>query len=780
MPHYIKSNSCLIATDSSPAFSTGEKLGIYFLGLAQDFNFELSTARSQLGQLGSQEFGVDSINFSPDIVANISYLEMKDFSSNSLLGMVCKPSGDFQPVFKGANDLSSNLYFFFSDLQGNDLIAQIKESQSFSGVNLLSIGNAYLTNANISYNINTLPNNNASFVCSNVESSVLTENYVKVPSINLQSGNSTGAATIFLNPLQLDRLKTGNPTGFLQNVRNVLFSPKFENLQVPGQKLNVFNESRVRSIDLSVSIDRENSYGFGSDYVFERKIKFPVRGSLSVGGIVSDYNSGDFASLMTSESKQNIEIYFRDEKDFYLSGLSSDEFVGLNETGHIIKNRTLKFDNCSLNKKSESVSVNGLFEYSIDYSFTATENGGYSYKQGEPTSFDDFYLWSDDLKRLVSSDGYSLTTDPFCRAFGVGCEVETILSADGYIMCTRDNFVYDGENPLCLISPNSGWHSIGAYVNDSDNSIVGSYSISGSFFNVNNTDRFIGYPVVARITGNLGNGLSLETGLFYNLGFQGGIGEISDLFGESPLYAYRIERDIFEYSGGSIINFQKNFFAESPSFYAPQITGIRWAKYLSPSVSDKVHILATSGNSEAVEIHWRSGEDGWKVTNGGSNSFSQMLRFIPPIHGSLGSLQTGVIHQKQFFVGPSSSPFETNFIEYYPVGYRGTGMLSGSLTGAVRDCASGLYFDEGSSTLNQTATLRWQCFNSGFGAPTGWNVYRFLSGQNNPSKIGSTSSMSYTDSTMYSTGIYGFFTSSLINGCESWTGSCSVSTINSQ
>ena len=134
MSNFIKSNSCLLAIDSSPAFSTGERLGLYFVDFLQDFEFSVSPPRTQTKQIGSQSFGADSVNFSPDVLANLSFNTRRDFGVETLLGAMFRPSGIDFPVFSVARSHSFDTYLFTSDLQGYDLIKQIKDSRSFSGV----------------------------------------------------------------------------------------------------------------------------------------------------------------------------------------------------------------------------------------------------------------------------------------------------------------------------------------------------------------------------------------------------------------------------------------------------------------------------------------------------------------------------------------------------------------------------------------------------------------------------------------------------------------------
>ena len=769
MSKFFKSNSALLALDSSPSFSTGEKLGLYFVGLLQDFNMSISPARTQTKQIGSQDYGVNEVNFSPDVNVNMSYLARQDFGIESLMGAIFRPSGIDFPVFSGVRDFSFNAYLFLSDKQGYDLIQDLKTSQSFSGLNVVSLGNCYLNQLGMEFSAGSLARNSCSFISSNIVSEELAGNYIQIPAINLESGNSSGAATLFLNPLQISRLETGGLTGVLPNTWTARFQPSFENLQIPASQLTNFSEAAISSMNISLSVDRENAYSFGSDYVQDRDIKYPIRGGISVNGTVTELTTGSFYEMMRSEKKYNISIYQRDPQDERLSGLSLAEFTGLNESGHIVNNTWLKFQNCNLTDENKEISQNGLMTFGAQFDFAATEYGGMTFKQGDSLSLDSFQIQSSDYHELVSSDGEDLIFDYFARFYESDCSVATMLSNDGLIVLTADNFVYDDEVISCSLAPQFTWRSIGQF----SSGINSSNSISGGFSS-SNSSAFCAYPIVAKTSG-LSNGNSIEYGAFYTGNFVFSGVSLPALTGSSW---YRIDRDIFQYSGNQIINYNQNWFAERASFSAPQIQNLRWTKYSIPTVVDNLTMNVSSGNAEAVEVLFRTGSNGWLSFNNApiqtSSFFSNMMRLVPPTGAS--SL-TGIIHRRAPSAPFGTTPFVTNFFEYYPIGYRGTGILSGSLTGAVRDCASGLSFDEGSITFNETATLRWNCFNSGMGIPTGWNIYRFMSGVGNPTKIGSSSVRNYTDGTMIDAGVYGFYVSSLISGYESNTGTSSIAYI---
>ena len=439
MPSFIKSNSCLLAFDSSPAFSTGQKLGLFFASLLQDVEFSIAPARTQNRQIGSQEYGVDAVNFSPDIISNISYTSRQDFETDMLLGALFRPSGTYLPVFSGVRDYSFNGYLFFSEQQSSDLIRQIADNNSFSGVNVVALGNSYLTNANMSFGAGSLPRTACSLISSNIVSESLNGNYMQIPAINLESGTTGNAAEIFLDPAQVSRMAV-DVSGLLRTWA-ATFQPSYENLQIPNQTLT---SAIVNGMEISLSIDRENAYGFGSDHVFGRNIKYPIQGAVSINGIVNSYHSGSFEALMRNEQKYTIEIFNQDTQDVYLSGLNEAQISGLYKTEHLTKNRWLKFDNCVLQEKRDAVTIGGLMEFSNQFAVSVNENRGMTFKQGDTISIDDVYLHSSDFHRAVSRDGYKPIHNPFLQYYEFDCEVTNLLSSDRRILMTRDNFI-EGE-----------------------------------------------------------------------------------------------------------------------------------------------------------------------------------------------------------------------------------------------------------------------------------------------------------------------------------------------
>lgn len=760
MSNFIKSNSCLLAFDSSPAFSTGEKLGLFFASLLQDVEFSVSPARTQNKQIGSQEYGVDAVNFSPDVIYNLSYVSQQDFETDMLLGALFRPDGNYQSVFSGVRDYSFNGYLFFSEQQSSDLIRQIIDNQSFSGVNVVAFGNSYLTNANISYKAGTLPRTSCSLIASNVISETLVGNYMQIPAINLESGTTGDAAQILLDPAQVSRMDA-TPSGVLKTWA-ATFQPSFENVQIPNQELT---SAVVNGMDISLSIDRENSYGFGSDYVFGRDIKYPIQCSVSINGIVNQYHSGSFYELMRNEQKQTIEIFYQDPQEVFLSGLSDEQVSGISDVEHLVKNRWLKFDNCVLQEKRDAVAVNGLLEFSNQFSTSVTESRGMTFKQGEEFSIDDVLLHSADFHEVVSRDGYSPIHYPFLQCFEDDCSIVNLLSSDRQILMTLDNFIEGSLNPTCSVVSQYPEGVFASFM--SVDGSYGSFFLKSGFLDV----IFPGCSSFVQGSGELVNGARVyyDDGgdrLFSLVPQTRLSGEFPDTTatGTYPNYWLKLDEHKFQYSRESgVYNLEYNF-EEMPTLVDPPvITGFGYQEFNAFSGG-----LIPSLNKITLEF-----------TNYGLPLFASITGFSQvKIEYSSNAAETwsGFTdrnYSRLFYINyPSATLTGESIYWFRPIGERGTLRVTGAITGYInpRSWPSGAYFDEGSATFNEEGTLRWTTPMAPFGLES-FDIYRRVSGVGNLSYIGSSTGYSYTDSTMVDPNVYEFRVVTRASGLVSPTGS---------
>jgi len=105
----------------------------------------------------------------------------------------------------------------------------------------------------------------------------------------------------------------------------------------------------IQSVGISIPFDRTDLYGLGSNYVYGRKLKLPIRGSIDVAAIVQDFNSGDITAMNNSEQVYSFKIEFFDSTRSVFS--------------------SCVIENAKINSTSYSMNVNGTMEFSASYSF---------------------------------------------------------------------------------------------------------------------------------------------------------------------------------------------------------------------------------------------------------------------------------------------------------------------------------------------------------------------------------------------------------------------------
>tara|TARA_R110001599_G_scaffold153442_3_gene338660 strand:- start:1017 stop:1610 length:594 start_codon:yes stop_codon:yes gene_type:complete len=119
-------------------------------------------------------------------------------------------------------------------------------------------------------------------------------------------------------------------------------------------------EAAIQNVKISLPIPRQDIYGFGSNYVFDRKLKFPVIGSVSMDMILREFYTGDVDSFFTQGSRYDMVI-------------SHTERDG---SGGITNINSFNIENAQLKSQNYSQSVGQDSSVSSSFSFGVTASGG--------------------------------------------------------------------------------------------------------------------------------------------------------------------------------------------------------------------------------------------------------------------------------------------------------------------------------------------------------------------------------------------------------------------
>jgi len=456
----IKSNSIILASDLSPAFQESQsflpyKRGLFPLAFVNNLAFEIQSNRITSKQLSSDDYAVNNISFSPTVAVSFDFTSSKTFQNENLLGIFFKPFGDFASCFGGSNSHACNLYFIISDLFGLDLIQSIKDRGNLNGLEVLSFGNCVLQNYSLSMAPNSLPATSMQMEAVNMEAQTISSNLLSLPAINLSVGNQENITQLeinndaFISNLEsLNTSVTGLP--ILPIYDSTVFKIASQNLQTPSIVLAPWEQSAISKIDFSVSVERESSYGFGSNFIYDRKIKFPIVGDLSISAVSLAIHTGEsnITGVMKREQPYDLSLQFIDPEELNYSGKSIETLSGLadqNYSGFLTNSKTIKINGAKLNSQSYSINYEGLFGVDLGFSFVCNERTGLSMQWGQRSEKEGGQLFTSDLLRLRSSDGEDIGLNNYLYFKDEVSPVEpdldasVALSADGYLLLTRDN-----------------------------------------------------------------------------------------------------------------------------------------------------------------------------------------------------------------------------------------------------------------------------------------------------------------------------------------------------
>jgi hypothetical protein len=358
----FKSNSAILATSPSPAWTTTEQSG-YFVPLVQGSEISVSVDRQTSKQVGSQQYAIDSIVRAPNVSFNVSYVFSPHLVNEYLLGL-SPASGSGRSIASGMSTRDQNFYLIINDQNGQDLLPSftgVSPRTNFSGMTCAAIGNCFLDNYSVGFQVGGLPTVSASFSASNLQMTNLTGSNVSIPAINLASGNNSGSG--FLNFSNLKTSLSGYSNQFNNNELNVFrpqvvspqnVSAQLENLQMGGAVL--VSGAIIQSVNLSVPFERTDLYGLGSNHVYGRKLQLPIRASVDVSAVVDQFSSGNLHLLNREEETYDFDIIFADQRQ-----TASGKF---------------EIRGAKINSFSHSMTVNNRIEFSANYSVEITDASG--------------------------------------------------------------------------------------------------------------------------------------------------------------------------------------------------------------------------------------------------------------------------------------------------------------------------------------------------------------------------------------------------------------------
>jgi len=318
----------------------------------QSSNIEISTPVNRAKQIGSSDFTFQKYLEYPKIKTSFSYY-LTDNTNELVMGFI---TNGVTGCFRNFTDFGKDQNIFY--LLSNTNIEDFSDVGSLSGYNIMSIGNCFLTNYSINAAVGTIPTASASYDCLNI----LFQNYVGaqtlLPSINLTGGTrSTGtyALTAFnLNPQNYFSEQDARPAALRPG--DIIL--QMEQPLIGGVRYSGTVEANITSLNVEIPLERKDLIGFGSNYPYDKRLLFPLIGTLSFDGIFDQAVTGDFSQIFDDENEYDFNFIFKN-----CNGGAS---------------YTLGVTNARVESQNFNLSIGENMAFSSQFSFRISETSGFT------------------------------------------------------------------------------------------------------------------------------------------------------------------------------------------------------------------------------------------------------------------------------------------------------------------------------------------------------------------------------------------------------------------
>lgn len=419
----VRYNSVGLFLTDSPAYKP-ESREVKFFNRVQSLGFEVSIERQDIQHIGSEDHLDRVIVSSPNVNVNFNYLLTDGYEERTLGLNIAPPNivyDDQQNPTEVDVNLSGTIHnnleedknlFFVVGEEQFDLTGMGQKDGGFSGLNVLGIGNCFITNYAVSASVGGMAEASISMDASNFNfecigsgdggafweqvmetlSALLHQHDVDdTDFIRYQDGGKilfeiegqkelAGGAT---NPgLDLANKGAISNSGFVfepsfYNSPVTAIPPggitvKIQNINAGGPIINgdkggacLKGNANIQSFEISTPFERENLDGFESMHVYGRKIKYPQIGEVSFSLLSSAFTNGKFKEILCADQVYTIEIELSNNCQFTCNSRYKRN-----------KNIIFKINNAKLSNYSINQDIGSIGTVDCSFSFGVSRNNG--------------------------------------------------------------------------------------------------------------------------------------------------------------------------------------------------------------------------------------------------------------------------------------------------------------------------------------------------------------------------------------------------------------------
>jgi hypothetical protein len=288
-----------VLVSDSPSW-TGQTgvASLKLLKRVQSSSISVSNPITRPKQIGSSDFAFEKYITIPEISVDLKYL-VSDNSNELILGLNATGNESFLKNM-AVSGQDKNLFFILTDTNAQDA----DSLTDMVGNDVFAVGNTFLTNYSISAEVGSIPTVSTSFSCLNMTF----QNYngtgvngSEVPAINLTNGVKSTEKYLLTGANM-------SPLNYLSNqtTRPYAIRPGDIVLQLPqtfmgGIRYSGDVPATISSLEINVPIERKDLLGFGSNYPYDKRIMYPLIGTVNFNGTFDEPVTGDFSNIFNND-----------------------------------------------------------------------------------------------------------------------------------------------------------------------------------------------------------------------------------------------------------------------------------------------------------------------------------------------------------------------------------------------------------------------------------------------------------------------------------------------
>ncbi len=330
----------ILLTDAPAYKESGTKYTDLIRVQSMDYGF--SHQALDIKAIGSDKLvtrdGQSPVVRAPDVNCSIQYLFAEGQNEIGAGLFVGKTGSVLKNFFESTTTDDINVLVVASSEDSHRDLNFLTSESDFENYNVIGIGNAYLTNYSYEAAVGQFPTSSLSYAGSNMKYDIYSaSDRPTLPAIKPGVNNVESSEEVYLHSSQMrdaSHDREGDGHVFDEHYMPEVSTTKPGDIQVTitkksggrgGAKLDKI-EAAVQNVSIQLPIERQDIFGMGSNYVFNRKLKLPIIGQLSLDMVVRGYEPDEVDSFLTKADVYELVVshpvvarILGDQGSFYIS-----------------------------------------------------------------------------------------------------------------------------------------------------------------------------------------------------------------------------------------------------------------------------------------------------------------------------------------------------------------------------------------------------------------------------------------------------------------------------